>query len=105
MRVVIPHNRPKQEIRDVVERSVDQLFAGFNVGVIEFIDQRKEWCEDTLKFGLTAKLGFLQTPIVGSAIVTDREITLDVDLGLLGKLIPEQTARSQIEGRVRGLLR
>ena len=105
MRVVVPHNRPKQEIRDAVERSVDQLFAGFNVGVIEFINQRKEWCEDTLKFALTAKLGLLQTPIVGSALVTGKEITLDVDLGLLGKLIPERSARSQIEGRVRGLLR
>jgi hypothetical protein len=104
MRVVIPHNRPKQEVRDAVERSVDQLFAGLKVGVMEFVDQRKEWSEDTLKFALTAKLGFLQTPIVGSALVTDREITLDVDLGLLGKLIPEQSARSQIESRVRGLL-
>lgn len=105
MRVVVPHNRSKQEIKDAVERSVDQLFAGLNVGVIEFINQRKEWCEDTLKFTLTAKLGFLQTPIVGSALVTDKEITLDVDLGLLGKLIPERGAQSQIEGRVRGLLR
>jgi hypothetical protein len=47
----------------------------------------------------------LQTPIRGLAIVTDQEVALEVDLGLLGKLIPEQAAKTQIEGRVKGLLK
>jgi len=105
MRVVIPHNRPKQEMKDSVERSVDQLFTGFNLGVIQFISQHKEWSGDTLRFSLTANLGFLRTPIVGSALVTDTAITLDVDLGLLGKLIPEEHAKAQIAGHMKGLLR
>jgi len=58
-----------------------------------------------MTFSLTAKLGFLQAPICGLAIVTDQEVALEVDLGLLGKLIPEQAARTQIEGRVKGLLK
>jgi hypothetical protein len=103
MRIIIPNDRPKQEMKASVERSIDQLFAGFNIGVIEFIDQRKQWSGDTMTFSLSAKLG-LRTPIRGSALVTDREVILDVDLGLLGKLIPEDSARSQIAVRARGLL-
>jgi hypothetical protein len=57
-----------------------------------------------MTFSLTAKLGFLQTPIRGSALVTDSELILDVDLGLFGRLISEETARTQIVGRTKGLL-
>lgn len=105
MRITIPHDRPKQEMKDSVEQSVGQLFSGFNLGVIQFADPRKEWSGDTLKFSLTANLGFLRTPITGWALVTDTAITLDVDLGLLGKLIPEEAAKAQIAARAKGLLR
>jgi hypothetical protein len=105
MRVKIAHSRSKREAKHAVERSIEQVFAGFNLGPIEFIDQQKHWSGDTMTFSLTAKLGFLQTPIRGLAIVTDQEVALEVDLGLLGKLIPEQAARTQIEGRVKGLLK
>ena len=102
---MIPHDRPKQEMKDSVARSVDPLFSGFNFGAIAFTDQRKEWSGDTLNFSLTANLGFLRTPIAGCALVTDAAIILDVDLGWLGKLIPEETAKAQIAGRARALLR
>lgn len=105
MRVMIPHDRPKQEMKNSVDQSIDQLFTGFNLGVIEFVNQRKQWSGDTLAFSLTAKMGFLQTPIVGSALVTDKDVTLDVDLGLLGKLLPEESARTQIAQRAKGLLK
>lgn len=105
VRITIQHDRPKQEMKDSVEQSVGQLFSGFNLGVIEFTDQRKEWSGDTLKFSLTANLGFLRTPLVGWALVTDTAVTLDVDLGLLGKLIPEQIAKTQIAAQAKRLLR
>ena len=104
MRVTVAHGKSKQEARDAVERSLDHVFTGFNLGALQFIDQRKQWSGDTLKFSLVAKLGFLQTPIQGSAMLTDRDVTLDVDLGLLGKLIPEQAARTKIEARAKKLL-
>jgi Putative polyhydroxyalkanoic acid system protein (PHA_gran_rgn) len=104
MRVTISHNRPKQEIKDSVERSIDQLFTGFNVGVIEFINQRKQWSGDTMTFSLAARLGFLRTPIRGAALVTDREVILDVDLGLLSTLIPEERATTEIAWRAKQLL-
>jgi hypothetical protein len=105
MRLIIPHSRPKQEVKAAVERSIVQVFAGFNVGPIEFVNQRKQWSGDTMIFSLTAKLGFLQTPLNGSALVTDSELILDVDLGLFGKLISEETARTQITGRTMALLK
>jgi hypothetical protein len=104
MRIILPNDRPKQEMKASVERSIDQLFAGFDIGLIEFIDQRKQWSGDTMMFSLTAKVGFLRTPIIGSAMVTEKEVVLDVDLGLLGKLIPEDTARTQIAGKAKRLL-
>jgi hypothetical protein len=105
MRVIIPHSEPKQELKAAVERSIVQVFTGFNVGPIEFINQRKHWSGDTMIFSLTARLGFLRTPIHGSASVTDSELILDVDLGLFGKLISDETARTQITGRTKALLR
>ena len=105
MRVTIAHSRSKQEAKDAVERSIDHVFTGFNLGAIEFIDQRKQWSGDTMTFTLTARFGFLQTPIRGLAMVTDQDVTLEVDLGLLGKLIPERAAINQIEVRVKGLLK
>ncbi|HLH00979.1 MAG TPA: polyhydroxyalkanoic acid system family protein [Bryobacteraceae bacterium] len=104
MRITISHNRPKQEMKEAVERSIDQLFTGFNLGLIEFANQRKEWSGDRMTFSLTAKIGFLQTPIQGWALVADRDVTLDVDLGLLNKLIPEESAKALLAQRAAGLL-
>ena len=104
MRVTISHNKTKQDARDAVERSIGQMFVGIAVGPLEFLDQHKQWDGDTMRFSLTAKMGFLKTPIQGSVLVGDKDITIDVDLGLLNKLIPEDAAKSRIEQRVRGLL-
>jgi hypothetical protein len=104
MRVIVPHNKPKQEVKLAVEQSVDQLFVGLAVVPIEFTDHKKHWSGDTLIFSFTAKMGFLKTPIHGSALVTDRDITLELDLGLLNKLIPEDLARNKIGAQVKGLL-
>ena len=105
MRVIIPHSDPKQDVKSAVDRSIVEVFTGFNLGPIEFIKQWKEWSGDTMTFSLTAKLGFLQTPIRGSALVTNSEVILDVDLGLLGKIIPEHIAKTQIADRTKGLLK
>ena len=104
MRVNIPHNRTRQEARDAVDRSIDVMFSGLALGPIEFLDQKKQWSGETMTFSLTAKLSVLKTPIQGSVLVGERDITIDVDLGLLAKLLPEGTAKTRIENRVKGLL-
>jgi hypothetical protein len=71
MRVTVPHNKTKQDARLVVERSIDQLFMGLAIGPLELTDRKKHWSGDNLVFSFAAKLGFLKTPIHGSALVGD----------------------------------
>lgn len=105
MRVTISHNKTKQEVRDAADRSIDQMFKSVVAVVpVEFTDQHKQWSGDTMNFSLNARMGFIRTPIVGTVVVGDKDVTIDVDLGLLGNLIPESVIKSQVESRVRGLL-
>jgi hypothetical protein len=104
MRVTISHNRTKQEVKDAVDRSIEGMFAGLSKGPIVFTDQRKDWSGDTMAFSLTAKMGLLKTPLKGSAAVTDRDVTLELDFGLLAQLIPEKAAKNRIEKSMKGLL-
>jgi hypothetical protein len=46
----------------------------------------------------------LSSPIKGFVDVTDKDITIDADLGLLEKLLPIKSATTAIESRIRGLL-
>ena len=57
-----------------------------------------------MTFSFDAKAGILSLPIKGFVEVTDKDVTVDADLGLLEKLIPAKEARQAIEGKVRGLL-
>jgi hypothetical protein len=57
-----------------------------------------------MTFSLVAKMGFLSNPIRGLVEVTDENITIDADLGLLARLMPQEKVRTVVETRVRGLL-
>lgn len=49
-------------------------------------------------------MGIVSTPINGTIEVTDRDLTIDLDLGLLERLLPQANTRDAITSRVRGLL-
>jgi hypothetical protein len=104
MRVTIQHNKPLEQVKSAVDHSMNQVFSGLGGGIIEFTDQHRHWNGDTMAFSLTARMGFIKTPIKGTVAVTASDVTVDVDLGLLEKLIPQETVRTGIEGQVRGLL-
>jgi hypothetical protein len=104
MRVTVSHNKSKAEVRAAVDRSLADLIAGAAQGPIEITGMQKSWSGDTMTFSFTAGMGFLKTPVTGSVLVGDKDVTIDVDLGLLGNLVPEETVKKQVEGRVRGLL-
>ena len=87
-----------------VDRSFEDLFRGIGMIPIQFMDERRSWSGSTLTFSLSAKMGFVSTPMKGTIEVTDRDITIDADLGLLERLIPPTKARDSIASRVRGLL-
>ena len=71
---------------------------------IQFVDERTSWDGSTLTFALSAKMGFVTAPIKGTVIVTERDLTIDADLGLLERLIPGAQAGSAIMSHIRALL-
>jgi|SRR5271170_7698829 hypothetical protein len=104
MRVTITHQRRKPEVMDAVNRSIGQLFSGVAVGPLEFTDQENKWTGDRMFFSLNAKMGPIKAPIKGFVDVGETDVTVDVDLGVFGKFISEQSARNQVEGRIKALI-
>jgi hypothetical protein len=104
MRLTVAHNRTKQEVIQSVDRSFDDLFQTPELHGVKLKDGSKTWQGSTMTFGLTAKLGLFSTPIKGTVEVTDTDITIDADLGMLERLIPANTAREILSAQVRGLL-
>jgi hypothetical protein len=88
-----------------VDRSFDDVFRGIGVIPLQFVNERRNWNGSTLNFSFDAKLGIVSTPIKGFVEVTDKDLTIDADLGLLERLIPAKQTRTALEGRIRGLLK
>ena len=105
MRVTVSHNKPKEEVIRAVDRSLDDLFRGMSGIPLQFVDEKRSWKGSTLTFSVNAKMGIISAPIVGTVDVTDRDITIDVDLGLLERLIPQAKAREALTSSIRGLLK
>jgi hypothetical protein len=104
MRVTVSHNRPKEEVIKSIDRSFDSLFQGTGLPV-KVVPVQKSWQGSILTFALTAKMGLLSTPIKGTVEVTDHDLTIDADLGILERMIPQQKAQELITDQVRGLLK
>jgi hypothetical protein len=105
MRITISHDRPKAEIIEAVDRSFDDLFKGVAELPVKVRIQQRTWQGSTLAFALTAEWGLLSTPIKGTVEVTDHDITVDADLGLLNRFVSEKTARAVVGERIKGLLK
>jgi hypothetical protein len=105
MRITISHNRSKAEIIESVDRSFNEMVQGVEGLPVRTVVQQKSWQGPTLSFSLTAKLGLLSTPIKGTVEVTDQDLTLDADLGVLNRLVSENAARKVIGNRIKGLLK
>jgi Putative polyhydroxyalkanoic acid system protein (PHA_gran_rgn) len=104
MRVTVSHNKSREEVVRAVDRSFDDLVGGISNLPLQIANEQRSWQGSTLFFSLMAKIGFLSSGIKGSIEVTDRDVTIDADLGLLEKLLSAKAARATLEGRVRGLL-
>jgi hypothetical protein len=103
VRITVSHNKSKDEVMRAVDDSFTSLFQGTAIP-LRLVEQERSWKESTMHFALTAKMGFLSTPIKGTVEVTDRDITIEADLGVLERMIPADRARELIGSRVRGLL-
>lgn len=105
MRVTVSHNRSKEEVMRSVDQSFDQLFTGTPGLPLRLTQEQRAWQGSTLHFSLTAKMGLLSTPIKGYVEVTDKDITIDADLGILERMIPAKRAEELLTNQVRGLLK
>jgi hypothetical protein len=105
MRITVSHNRSKEEVIQTVDRSFNDLLQGIGAIPVKLVQEHKSWQGSTLTFALTAKMGLLSTPIKGTVEVTDRDITIDADLGILERMIPAKKAQEVIGQHVRGLLK
>ena len=104
MRITVAHNRSKTEMIQSIDRSFDEIAHGDPSIPVSVAVKEKSWNGSLLSFVLAAKMGFVSTPIKGTVEVTDRDVIIDADLGLLGKLIPEKTAQEMLGERFKGLL-
>ena len=73
MRITVSHTKSKDEVMRSVDRSFDDLFRGVPSMPIQFVEERRNWRGSTLDFSISAKMGFIKTPIKGTIEVTDRD--------------------------------
>src|SRR5437867_1986035 len=101
MRITVLHKRKIEDARRHVERAVEKLATINLAGAIEISRVEKRWSGTTLEFSLYGAVGPFRSPIRGMAIVTEKDVTLDIDLPkLLTAVVPERA----FETSVRGLL-
>lgn len=105
MRIVVSHNRSKPEVVQAIDESFDKAFQEATALPVQVTVEEKSWRGSTLSFSLKAKRGFLSTRIKGTAEVSDKDVTIDADLGLLNRFVPEETAKEMIGNRIKRMLR
>jgi hypothetical protein len=103
MKITVAHNKSKDQIVQAVDRSFDELFKGTPLVPVKVANEQRQWQGSTLFFSFNATMGLLSAPIKGTVLVTDKDLTIDADLGLLEKLLGGGMSRA-VEGRVKGLL-
>ena len=104
MRITIEHRRTKAEVIESIDRSFDRMFQGVSGLLVRLVVEQKSWQGSVLTFTLSAKVGGLSTPIKGTVEVTDHDVIVDADLGMLGRFVPEDAAQELIGKRMKGLL-
>jgi len=82
VRITVSHNRSKEEVKQSVDRSFNDLFEGIVVPPLGFVEERKSWQGNTLTFSLSAKMGLVRTPIKGTVEVTDCDLTCSALMSL-----------------------
>ncbi len=104
MRITIAHTKGRQQMIQIVDRAFDDVFKGVAQVPITIADQHRSWQGSVMAFSLVAKMGFISNPISGTVAVTDTDVTLDADVGMLGKLFPVEKIQTALQTRLKGLL-
>ena len=104
MRISVSHNRPKEEVIQKIDQSINDLFKEAGALPVKVVMEQRSWQGSVMTFALTAKMGIVSTPIKGTVEVTDRDIIIDADLGMFNRFVNEKTAQQAIGNRLKGLL-
>ncbi|HEY3939247.1 MAG TPA: hypothetical protein VGL97_17580 [Bryobacteraceae bacterium] len=104
MRITVSHNKRKEDVIQSVDRFFDEIFQSVGLVPLQIVNEQRSWAGPTLTFSFTAKMGVLSTPVKGTVEVSDKDVTIDADLGLLEKLIGGTRRRTSLENKIRGLL-
>ena len=103
MRITIAHKKPKQEVIDSNDRGFDDVFKMDGLP-LKLVLEQKNWQGSTMTFALSAKMGFMSSPIKGTIDVTDRDVTIDADLGMFERFVSEDKVRGALATKFKGLL-
>lgn len=104
VRISVSHNRPKEEVIQKIDQSINDLFKEAGALPVKLVMEQRSWQGSVMTFALTAKMGIMSTPIRGTVEVTDRDIIIDADLGMFNRFVNEKTAQQAIGNRLKGLL-
>src|ERR1700751_553060 len=96
VKITVSHERSIEEVKQAINRSLDDVFTGASALPVKLAQEHRAWQGDTLDFSLVARMGFMSTPISGPVHVTDHDLTIDANLGLLERLIPASQAQQDV---------
>jgi hypothetical protein len=104
MRITIAHKKSKAEVIAAVDSAIAEAFRALAVSSVVIVEQQKVWTGSVMTFSVIAKIGFLKNTIKGTVEVTDNDVTIEADLGMLNHLAAGKEVRAAVESRVRRLL-
>jgi hypothetical protein len=104
VRITITHKRSKADVIQSIDRGFNQLFQEAGALPVKLVVEQRSWQGSTMSFLLTAKMGIISTPIKGTVDVSDKDLTIDVDLGMFNRFVDEKSAQQMIGNRIKGLL-
>ncbi len=104
MRVTMEHNRSKDEVMRGVDRSFDELASGNVKLPVQIEVKERSWQGPVMRFELSAKMGIMSNPIKGTIEVTDSQVIIDADLGILGRFVSDEMATTMFASKFKGLL-
>jgi len=104
MKITIAHNRTKAEVMQTIDRGFDELSRP-NAGLpVQLEVKQKSWLGSVLNFELAAKMAMFSSPITGTIEVTDSDVIINADLGMLNRFVSDETAAEMFGKRFKGLL-
>ena len=105
MRVTISHDKGQKEAMRIIDQSAQDLLSGIPTGPVRITDSKKSWDGNTMNFSFRAKMGLFSSSVRGTVLVTEKDVTIDVELpGIVKNLVPEEKIRATLETKAKGLL-